>query len=158
MVEPSLAALGCALVDIEFAAGGLLRVTIEKPSADSAPGEPYRSGVTVDDCEAVSRQVSRVLEVEGVEYARLEVSSPGVDRPLKRPEDFERFVGSEVSVRLRQAVNGQRSFEGVLGRAAQADGAQAGDWTLAGSDGKAVVFTFDQIERARLVPKFDFRR
>ncbi len=103
IIERTLAGMGYEFVDLEHAQDGLLRVYIDAPS-----------GISLDDCEKVSRQLSRVLEVEGVDYARLEVSSPGLDRPLKKPADFERFAGAEVSVRLRRALEGRRNFEGVL--------------------------------------------
>jgi len=103
IIERTLSGMGYELVDVERAQDGLLRVFI-----DSA------SGITIDDCEAVSRQLSHVLAVEDVDYARLEVSSPGLDRPLKKPADFERFAGAEVSIRLRRAFEGRRNFEGVL--------------------------------------------
>ncbi len=103
IIERTLAGMGYELVDVEYAQNGLLRVYIDAPS-----------GISLDDCEKVSRQLSRVLEVEGIDYARLEVSSPGLDRPLKKPADFERFAGVEVSVRLRRALEGRRNFEGVL--------------------------------------------
>lgn len=103
IIERTLAGMGYELVDVEYAQNGLLRVYIDAPS-----------GISLDDCEKVSRQLSRVLEVEGVDYARLEVSSPGLDRPLKKPADFERFAGADVSVRLRRALEGRRNFEGVL--------------------------------------------
>lgn len=103
IIERTLAGMGYELVDVEYAQNGLLRVYIDAPP-----------GISLDDCEKVSRQLSRVLEVEGVDYARLEVSSPGLDRPLKKPADFERFAGADVSVRLRRALEGRRNFEGVL--------------------------------------------
>ena len=103
IIERTLAGMGYELVDVEYAQDGLLRVYIDAPS-----------GIALDDCEKVSRQLSHVLAVEDVDYARLEVSSPGVDRPLKKPADFERFAGAEVNVRLRRALYGRRNFEGVL--------------------------------------------
>ena len=103
IIERTLAGMGYELVDVEYAQDGLLRVYIDAPS-----------GIALDDCEKVSRQLSHVLAVEDVDYARLEVSSPGVDRPLKKAADFERFAGAEVSVRLRRPLEGRRNFEGVL--------------------------------------------
>jgi ribosome maturation factor RimP len=103
IIERTLAGMGYELVDVEYAQDGLLRVYIDAPS-----------GIALDDCEKVSRQLSHVLAVEDVDYARLEVSSPGVDRPLKKAADFERFAGAEVSVRLRRPFEGRRNFEGVL--------------------------------------------
>jgi ribosome maturation factor RimP len=103
IIERTLAGMGYELVDIEHARDGLLRVYIDAPA-----------GIALDDCEKASRQLSHVLMVEEVDYARLEVSSPGVDRPLKKPVDFERFAGAEISVRLRRPFEGRRNFEGVL--------------------------------------------
>src|SRR5262245_66400464 len=90
----------------------MLRVFIEKlHEVDSGLSQ---GGITVADCEAVSRQLQHVFEVEGVTYDRLEVSSPGLDRKLKKAADFARFTGHEASVRLRRAVNGRRNFTGIV--------------------------------------------
>ncbi|MGE0802284.1 MAG: ribosome maturation factor RimP [Lautropia sp.] len=106
LIGPVLAAMGFELVDVEFAAAGLLRITI-----DLADGSrPIR----VEDCEQVSHQLSRLFLVEDVDYARLEISSPGLDRRLSKPADFVRFAGEPVSVRLRRPVAGRRQFSGVL--------------------------------------------
>lgn len=103
MAERTLAAMGYELVDIEFGQRGLLRVFIDAPA-----------GIRIEDCEAVSRQLTHLFAVESVEYARLEVSSPGLDRPLRKPEDFVRFQGQRAKLRLREAFRGRRNFEGVL--------------------------------------------
>ncbi len=103
LAEPALAAMGYELVDIEFGPSGLLRVVIDAPA-----------GIRIEDCELVSRQLSHLFTVEEVDYGRLEVSSPGLDRPLRKPADFERFQGQRVTVRLRSAFQGRRNFEGVL--------------------------------------------
>ena len=123
MVEPVLGSMGYELVDIEFGTGGLLRVVI-----DIAGGTRH---VQVEDCEKVSHQLGRLFMVENVDYDRLEVSSPGLDRPLKRPADFERFAGEKVTLRMRQAIDGRRQFTGVLRR-----GGPDGDsgWCLYWSD------------------------
>lgn len=95
--------LGYELVELERSAGGLLRVTIDFPwSADAVAPEPRAVGV--DDCEAVSRQLQYALEVDDVDYERLEVSSPGLDRPLREPCDFERFAGEQVAIVLKQPI------------------------------------------------------
>src|SRR5690625_2086330 len=91
------------LVDVERAQGGVLRVVIDHPE-----------GVNVDHCEDVSRQLSRVFEVEDVDYNRLEVASPGVNRPLKRLADYLRFAGHRVELRLYEALENQKVFRGVL--------------------------------------------
>ena len=92
MIEPVLGSMGYELVDIEFGAGGLLRVVI-----DVAGGQRH---IQVEDCEKVSHQLGRLFMVEDVDYARLEVYSPGLDRPLKKPADFARFAASARSVSL----------------------------------------------------------
>src|SRR5262245_64265381 len=101
-VERAVHALGYELVDVERSAGGLLRVFI-----DRIAGHAYESGpgdaVTVDDCERVTRHLQYALAVDAIDYARLEVSSPGLDRPLRKASDWERFAGSEVDVTLRSA-------------------------------------------------------
>ena len=85
VIETTVAGLGYELVEVERAPGGLLRVTIDHPARSTAAPERF---ITVDDCERVTRQLQHVLEVEGVPYERLEVSSPGLDRPLKSAADF----------------------------------------------------------------------
>jgi len=98
--------LGYALVEIEREAGGLLRVTIENPD--------YERLITVLDCEKVSHQLSYTLPVENIPFERLEISSPGLDRPVKSAADFERFSGMEVDMKLRIAVGNRKNFHGVL--------------------------------------------
>ncbi|ADU90998.1 ribosome maturation factor RimP [Taylorella equigenitalis] len=95
--------LGYELVDIERAAQGLLRVTID-----------IDRGITIEDCEEVSRLLSRIYEVEDVDYARLEVGSPGTDRPLKKEDDFHRFAGQRVEVKFHEAIASKKVFKGVL--------------------------------------------
>src|SRR5258708_15194441 len=105
VVEPVVAGMGYELVELQSANGGrMLRLFIDK-----------LGGIDVEDCAAVSRQLSRVLEVEGIEYDRLEVSSPGLDRPLRKGSDFARFAGHKADVRMRTPdVTGRRRFVGVL--------------------------------------------
>lgn len=119
-VSPVLESMGYDLVDVEFGAAGLLRVVI-----DMADGS---RPIKVEDCERVSHQLNRLLTVENVDYDRLEVSSPGLDRPLRRSSDFERFSGSRVTVRLREPVDGRRTFTGLL------EGRDGGHWVLLWSD------------------------
>ena len=109
MIEPVLGSMGYDLVDVEFGTGGLLRIVI-----DVAGGERH---IQVEDCEKVSHQVGRLFMVENVDYDRLEISSPGLDRPLKKPADFVRFAGEKVTLRMRQPIEGRRQFTGVLRRA-----------------------------------------
>jgi ribosome maturation factor RimP len=121
VIERTVSGLGYELVDVELAGRGLLRVYIDLPASAYAP-DPARApdalppSVRMEDCEKVSHQLSHVLTVENVDYARLEVSSPGLDRPLKRASDYERFEGAEVAIRLREPLAGRRNFEGVLVR------------------------------------------
>jgi len=115
--------------------GRLVRIFIDKPG-----------GITVDDCADVSRHLSHVFAVEGVDYDRLEVSSPGLDRPLRKAEDFARFAGQKIDVRMRRPdANGRRRFVGTL------RGAQAGVATL-DVEGQTVALELEGMERARLVP------
>ena len=97
VVVQTVTGLGYDLVELERSAGGLLRITIDHPWTSGA--EPVF--VTVEDCEKVTRQLQFVLEAEEVEYRRLEVSSPGIDRPLRHQADFERFVGEVVDITLK---------------------------------------------------------
>lgn len=141
IIEDTVTGLGYELVDLEASPRGrLLRVFIDCP-------ESAARLVTVEDCETVSNQLTRLFEVEGIDYDRLEVSSPGMDRVLKRERDFERFCGQEANIRLRVPVNGQRNFKGVLAGLAE------GRVSLETPSG-VIALEFDQIERARLVPKF----
>ncbi len=109
-IATTVAGLGYELVDVERAAGGLLRVTIDHPPVEGA-GERF---ITVDDCERVTRQLQHVLEVEGLPYERLEVSSPGLDRPLRGAEDYRRFTGRRAKVVVEPAVDGQKHFAGHI--------------------------------------------
>lgn len=100
LIETTVRGLGYDCVEIDRSAGGLLRVTIENPWVASAP----EALVTVEDCEKVTRQLQFALEVDAVEYRRLEVSSPGIDRPLRGEKDFARFVGQVVDITLKAPI------------------------------------------------------
>ena len=106
IVEQTVTGLGYDLVEIERSAGGLLRITIDLPWQAPEEGvDPLPEAfVTVEDCEKVTRQLQFALEVDGVDYARLEVSSPGIDRPLRHEQDFVRFVGSEIDITLKEVL------------------------------------------------------
>ncbi|SCK54930.1 ribosome maturation factor RimP [Variovorax sp. HW608] len=189
-VETTVAGLGYDLVEIERSAGGLLRVTIDLPwngpnsvGASSAAPEPF---VTVEDCEKVTRQLQFALEVDGVDYKRLEVSSPGIDRPLRNEQDFERFVGEVIDITLKapmgaaaggQVAANRKKFRGTLERVAGADGSHA--WQIVWSqepEGRpapkpgqkvskkrapaplqALGFALDELREARLAPIVDFK-
>lgn len=137
LIEQTAEGLGYELVDFETSPRGrLMRIFIDSPN-----------GITVDDCAMVSNQLVRVFEVENVDYDRLEVSSPGLDRALKKPADFERFAGQDVQVRLSMPVANQRNFAGVL------QGLKDGVVTLETEKGSMEI-PFEDIEKARLVPRF----
>ena len=121
-VDRTVTALGYELVDTERSARGLVRIYIDRVPAtryDTGPGE----FVTVDDCEKVTRQLQHVLEVEGCAYERLEVSSPGLDRPLKKEGDFRRFAGEPVALTLKVPSGGRKRFQGRLLAPQKDDGA-----------------------------------
>ena len=148
LVESTVAGLGYELVELERSARGLLRVFIDK-----MPGDPSGEFITVDDCEKVTRQLQYLLEVEGVPYERLEVSSPGLDRPLRKPADYQRFAGLEVDITLKQPFQNRKKFRGLL----EADG---DGWRLVFNDGKqdqALSFSIEEVREARLVPVVDFK-
>lgn len=145
LVARTVGVLGYELADLEIINNGrMLRVFIEK-SHELQPGAG-QAGVTVADCESVSRQLQRVFEVEGIGYERLEVSSPGLDRKLKRAADFVRFTGHEAQVRLRRPVNGRRNFTGIV-RAVE------GERVELEFEGERMAFELSDLDRARLVPK-----
>ncbi len=181
VVEQIVIGLGYDLVEIERSAGGLLRITIDlpwvQPAADaSVPAEEQY--VTVEDCEKVTRQLQFALEVDGVEYKRLEVSSPGIDRPLRHEQDFVRFEGSIIDITLKAPIGAagagqvnatRKKFRGTLERA------EAGGWQIVWSDEPAVKpgqrvskkrvpaplqalgFTLDETRDVRLAPIVDFK-
>jgi ribosome maturation factor RimP len=155
VVERTVVGLGYEWVDTERTAAGLMRVTI-----DRLPGDERGEFVTVDDCERVTRQLQHVLEVEGLPYERLEVSSPGLDRVLKKDADYARFVGQEVSVSLKQTFAGRRKYRGVLQPQPKVGGVQAG-WRLIFKDERdveqALDFRLGEVKEARLVPVLDFK-
>jgi ribosome maturation factor RimP len=145
LVERTVSGLGYELADFEYINNGrMLRVFIEKLH-EPHPGLS-QAGVTVADCESVSRQLQRVFEVEGIAYDRLEVSSPGLDRRLKKAADFVRYTGHEAQVRLRRAVNGMRNFTGIV-RAVE------GERVEFEFEGGRLAFDLAELDRARLVPK-----
>jgi ribosome maturation factor RimP len=175
--------LGYDLVEIDRSAGGLLRITIDLPWVQAAEGEAQgEQFVTVEDCEKVTRQLQFALEVDGIEYRRLEVSSPGIDRPLRHVADFERFAGQVVDVTLKApigaAATGQvsasrKKFRGTLERIVDAQGQVA--WQIVWSDApevkpgqrvskkrvappvQALGFALDELREARLAPIVSFK-
>ena len=180
IVEQIVTGLGYDLLEIDRSAGGLLRITIDWPW--QAPAEDVHpvldQFVTVEDCEKVTRQLQFALEVDAIEYKRLEVSSPGIDRPLRHEQDFVRFVGSVIDITLKvpmgasaagQVSPNRKKFRGTLERA------DAGGWQIVWSDEppvkpgqrvskkrvpaplQALGFTLDELRDARLAPIVDFK-
>jgi ribosome maturation factor RimP len=149
LIEQAVTGLGYELVDFETSPRGrLLRVFIDKLSG--------QGGVNIDDCAVVSNHLSRLFTVENVDYDRLEVSSPGLDRPLKKLVDWERYVGQDVQFKLRVPINvgvgNQRNFVGRI--VGLGGGAVDVAEVVVKVDGDDRTFPFDGIEKARLVPKF----
>lgn len=180
IVEQTVSGLGYDLVEIERAQGGTLRITIDWPWQPATEGEAAvpPQFITVEDCEKVTRQLQFALEVDGVDYKRLEVSSPGIDRPLRHEQDYQRFEGEVIDITLKApmgaAAAGQvsplrKKFRGRLSRA------EAGGWQIVWSDEPAVKpgqkiskkrapaplqvlgFTLDELREARLAPIVDFK-
>jgi ribosome maturation factor RimP len=173
-VEQTVTGLGYDLVVLERSGGGLLRVTIDCPWAPGAPDQ----FVTVEDCEKVTRQLQFLLEVENVDYKRLEVGSPGIDRPLRHERDFERFAGQVVDITLKAPIGAtgtpvaanRKKFRGTLERAADGQG-----WQVVWSDEPAAKpgqkiskkrapapvhalgFVLDELREARLAPIVSFK-
>lgn len=138
LLEPTLAGMGYELVDIEQSAPGkLLRVFVDKLDAP----------ITLDDCVIISNHLGKLLAVENVDYNRLEVSSPGLDRPLKKKADFIRYAGESVRIRLRIPRQGQRNFSGILKEV-------NGDALVLEVEGELLQIELANLEKARLVPKF----
>ena len=182
IVEQTVTGLGYELVEIERSAGGLLRITIDLPWSPDASPEQL---VTVEDCEKVTRQLQFALEVDGVEYRRLEVSSPGIDRPLRSQKDLERFAGELIDIVLREPLGKalgdasggliharRKKFRGTLEQALHEGVA---GWQIVWRDEvpakpgqriskkrvapplQALGFTLDELREARLAPVVDFK-
>ena len=181
IAEETVTGFGYDLVEIERSAGGLLRITIDLPWQVPQAGVPPapEQYITVEDCEKVTRQLQFALEVDGVEYQRLEVSSPGIDRPLRHEQDYQRFEGQVIDLVLKQpmgvAAAGQvsplrKKFRGTLERAEQ------GAWQITWRDEpvklkpgqrvsakrvppplQALGFTLDELKEARLAPLVNFK-
>jgi ribosome maturation factor RimP len=135
LLENTITGLSYELVQWERSGkNGVLRIFIDKPG-----------GIELDDCARVSQHLSRVLAVEGIDYGRLEVSSPGLDRVLRKEQDFVRFTGEKARVKLRIALNGQRNFIGTL------HAVNAGKLEME-VEGQVLAFELANVEKARLVP------
>lgn len=170
VIEQTVSGLGYELLEVERTSGGMLRITIDHREGNAS--------ITVDDCEKVTRQLQYVLEVEEVDYRRLEVASPGIDRPLRQERDFERFAGELVDITLKapigaaaagQVAANRKKFRGQLQRA------EAGGWQIVWRDEppvkpgqkisrkraaaplQAMSFQLDELKEARLAPVVDFK-
>jgi len=152
-IESGVMALGFELVDCEQTPGGILRVFIDVPTGERL--------VDIRDCEQVSNQLVHQLPVEGIDFDRLEVSSPGLDRRLVKPAHFERFMGQQVKLRLKRPLNNRRNFEGQLAPAEQPADAGEPAFRLILQDQadqqSALNFVLSDLEQARLVPEFSFK-
>ena len=148
LIETTVVGLGYELVELETSPRArLLRVFIDRP--ESARSE--KGGISVEDCAIVSSQLSRVFMVENVDYDRLEVSSPGLDRPLVKPADYRRFAGQDVQLKLRVPLGSQRNFSGVLEGLREESGVETVCLKVNEIQHR---FALENIDRARLVPKF----
>ena len=133
LIEKTVTGLGFEFAGSERPGSGVLRIFIDKPN-----------GIDVEDCAKVSNHLTRLLVVEGIDYGRLEVSSPGLDRILRTEKDFIRFAGETARVKLRVPQDGRRNFVGVLCRVN--DGKLELD-----VEGELLVFQISNLDKARLV-------
>ncbi len=148
LIETTVVGMDYELVEFETSPRArLLRVFIDRP--ESAQTE--KSGISVEDCAAVSSQLSRVFMVENVDYDRLEVSSPGLDRALVKAADFRRFAGQDVQLKLRVPLGNQRNFSGLLEGLQEEAGVEM---VCLRMNDTVHQFALENIDRARLVPKF----
>ncbi len=138
LIEKNVSKMGYELVDFEIInKGELLRIFIDKPGS-----------ITIDDCVAVTNQLKHILTVEEeIIFNRLEVSSPGINRVIKKLQDFERFKGEKVKIRTRSAIEERKNFTGIL------QGTKK-DLILLDFDNDLIEIKLDNIEKARLDPDF----
>jgi len=172
-VETTVTGLGYDLVDAERSPRGLLRVFIDHLQ-DVENRAQAAAVITVEDCEKVTRQLQHVLEVENWAYERLEVSSPGLDRPLKKASDYQRFVGEQIEVTLKVPFQGRKKYKGVLLAKVETAAEAAGEgWRMVLAAPEVVVpkgtkkpapppeqaldFLLEEVREARLVPVVDFK-
>jgi len=141
LLERTVPALGYELVDVDFASRGkLVRVFIDKPN-----------GVDVEDCARVSNHLTHLFAAENVDFDRLEVSSPGLDRPLTKLADYARFAGEEAQLTLAAPIDGAKRIKGIV-RGTE------GENVLVETAAGVRAFPFGIIGRARLVPRIDWRK
>lgn len=137
LVESTVSGLGYELVDLEWSGRGkLLRLFIDKPG-----------GIVVEDCVLVSDHLTKLFAVECVDYERLEISSPGLDRPLRKETDFRRFSGEKAQIKMRVPINGQRNFVGILRDV-------KGGMLELEVDGVLLALDLQNLDKARLIPEF----
>jgi ribosome maturation factor RimP len=153
LAEPYVRDAGFDLIEVQYAReqrGAVLRLFIDRPAGSEQNQTLDQTLVGVDDCERVSRDVSAALDVaDNIAHTYLlEVSSPGLDRPLRRERDFARFVGESARVRLEAGVEGRRNFSGTI------RGAKDGHVEIA-CDGRSYDLPIDDIVRANLIPDWD---
>ena len=154
LIESTLSGMGYELVEFEKAARGLLRVYIDFPFDPEAE----ERSISVEDCEKVTHQLVHVFTVENVAYERLEISSPGLDRPLKKVADYIRFADCEAIIKLRVPLPNtanRKTYQGTL-REPEGDNLNL---EFEANDGSAAVlnFTLADVDKAHLVPHVDFR-
>lgn len=151
LLESTLAGMGYELVAWERSGRGQMRIFIDRPEGyvpvSLDPDTPAQGGITIDDCVAVSNHLSRLFLVENLDYERLEVSSPGMDRPLSKPADFQRFAGQMASIKLRVPMDKRKKFLGKL--LGFADGKIRLD-----VEGTEVLLDFNNLDSARIKPEF----
>ncbi|MBB5017570.1 ribosome maturation factor RimP [Chitinivorax tropicus] len=136
LLDTTLAGLGYEMVDLELGRGGMIRVFMDSPN-----------GITVDDCVKVSNHLTRMFMVENIDFERLEISSPGLDRVLNKESDFTRFAGQKVKVKVRVPIDRRKMFAGTL------LGLEAGRIRL-DMDGTAIEIDMTNVDRVRLDPQF----
>ncbi|MDY3330636.1 MAG: ribosome maturation factor RimP [Pelistega sp.] len=146
LTEQAIAGLEVELIDVERAALGLLRITIDKPD-----------GINIEDCEQVSRLLSRVYEVENIDYKRLEVGSPGVDRPLRTLADFKRFAGERVEVKLHTPIDNRKVFSGVLSIKDEQSNTFCLTFDVKKNETQVIEFVYEDVDKAKLDPVLDFK-
>jgi ribosome maturation factor RimP len=155
LIEQTLDGMGYELVDLERAANGLMRIFIDH--------KDQVSQIMIDDCEAVSRQLTYLFEVDHINYERLEVSSPGIDRPLKKLADYQRFAGEMANIKLKLpmdiAGSGRKNFTGRLQEVNESAEAQAQLAILFEHEGEEQILEFGlaDVDKARLVPVYNFK-
>lgn len=154
LAEPFLEADGFELVEVQYRReprGWILRLFVDR--APNGPWPGTQGGITLDECVAISHELGHLLEVEEVVPGpyHLEISSPGLDRPLKKPADFARFAGHEVQVRVKEPIDGQRNFKGRLA------GIQGETITLS-LDRGTIDLRLEAIDRAALEPEIEWNR